>query len=149
MPGSSFRKAGLGKDVTDKFLSGLPGVQKEGCDGFITSARFILHRMPEHVRTVCMEFFGSDLTEAVSAILAIRDLVAGSDGVQMTGLEHLDERYIRAVKYSTKASRHEQPKMVLIADLVSDDPDQVAAAASAIVRLVNARDGEGFIAVSP
>ena len=50
MPGASFRKAGLGKDVTDKFLSGLPGVQKEGCDGLITSARFVLHRMPEHVR---------------------------------------------------------------------------------------------------
>ena len=31
--GANFRKAGLGKDVTDKFLSGLPGVQKEGCDG--------------------------------------------------------------------------------------------------------------------
>jgi len=53
MPGARFRKAGLGKDVTDKFLSGLPGVQKEGCDGLITSARFILHRMPQHVRTVC------------------------------------------------------------------------------------------------
>ena len=37
---SSFRKAGLGKDVTDKFLGGLPGVQKEGCDGLITSARW-------------------------------------------------------------------------------------------------------------
>ncbi|MCP4995733.1 MAG: DUF3683 domain-containing protein, partial [Gammaproteobacteria bacterium] len=44
MPGSTFRKAGLGKDVTDKFLAGLPGVQKEGCDGLITSGRFILHR---------------------------------------------------------------------------------------------------------
>jgi len=149
MPGSSFRKVGLGKDVTDKFLSGLPGVQKEGCDGLITSARFILHRMPEHVRTVCMEFFGSDLSHAVTAIVDIRDLIKSSDGVQMTGLEHLDERYLRAVKYSTKASRHVHPKMVLIADLVSDDQDQVAATASAIVRLVNARDGEGFIAVSP
>ena len=35
IPGSAFRKAGLGKDVTDKFLSGLPGIQKEGCDGII------------------------------------------------------------------------------------------------------------------
>src|SRR3546814_7135778 len=43
--GSRFRKAGLGKDVTDKFLAGLPGVQKEGCDGLITSARWILHRI--------------------------------------------------------------------------------------------------------
>ncbi|MES2955667.1 MAG: DUF3683 domain-containing protein, partial [Pseudomonadota bacterium] len=36
--GKTFRKEGLGKDVTDKFLSGLPGIQKEGCDGLITSA---------------------------------------------------------------------------------------------------------------
>ena len=38
IPGKTFRKEGLGKDVTDKFLSGLPGIQKEGCDGIITSA---------------------------------------------------------------------------------------------------------------
>ena len=44
--GARFRKIGLGKDVTDKFLGGLPGVQKEGCDGVITSARWVLHRMP-------------------------------------------------------------------------------------------------------
>ena len=56
--GQRFRKAGLGKDVTDKFLAGLPGVQKEGCDGLITSARWILHKMPRHARTVCLEFFG-------------------------------------------------------------------------------------------
>src|SRR5208337_1923365 len=41
IPGRSFRKIGLGKDVTDKALGGLPGVQKEGCDGIITEARFI------------------------------------------------------------------------------------------------------------
>uniref|UniRef100_UPI002FE194FA DUF3683 domain-containing protein n=1 Tax=Noviherbaspirillum sp. TaxID=1926288 RepID=UPI002FE194FA len=56
--GRKFRKEGLGKDVTDKFLSGLPGIQKEGCDGLITSARWILHKMPKHTRTVCLEFFG-------------------------------------------------------------------------------------------
>ena len=54
IPGTTFRKHGLGKDVTDKFLAGLPGIKKEGCDGIITSARFILHRMPIHVRTVCL-----------------------------------------------------------------------------------------------
>jgi len=58
IPGATFRKAGLGKDVTDKYLGGLPGVQKEGCDGIITSARFVLHRMPPAARTVCLEFFG-------------------------------------------------------------------------------------------
>jgi len=57
--GAKFRKIGLGKDVTDKFLGGLPGVQKEGCDGLITAARWILHRMPKYTRTVCLEFFRS------------------------------------------------------------------------------------------
>ncbi|MDP1194371.1 hypothetical protein, partial [Klebsiella pneumoniae] len=59
IPGRVFRKEGLGKDVTDKFLAGLPGIQKEGCDGLITSARWIVHRMPAHTRTVCLEFFGN------------------------------------------------------------------------------------------
>jgi FAD/FMN-containing dehydrogenase len=57
IPGRTFRKEGLGKDVTDKFLAGLPGIQKEGCDGLITSARWVVHRMPSHARTVCLEFF--------------------------------------------------------------------------------------------
>jgi FAD/FMN-containing dehydrogenase/Fe-S oxidoreductase len=148
MPGRVFRKTGLGKDVTDKFLSGLPGVQKEGCDGLITSARFVLHRMPEHVRTVCLEFFGTDLGDAVPAIVEIVDYAKGLPDVQIAGLEHLDERYVKAVRYATKAARRERPKMVLIADLVADDEQAVAAAASEFVRLANAREGEGFIAIS-
>jgi len=64
----------LGKDVTDKFLAGLPGVQKEGCDGLITSARWVLHRMPDHTRTVCMEFFGN-AKDAVPSIVEIKDFM--------------------------------------------------------------------------
>jgi FAD/FMN-containing dehydrogenase/Fe-S oxidoreductase len=149
MPGSAFRKLGLGKDVTDKYLRGLPGVQKEGCDGLITSARFILHRMPDHIRTVCLEFFGTDLDRAVPAIVEIKDHVDRQPTVQIAGLEHLDERYVRAVDYSTKANRRELPKMVLLADLVSDDEAAVAAVADEVITLAQARDGEGFIAVSP
>ena len=149
IPGSAFRKAGLGKDVTDKFLSGLPGVQKEGCDGLITSARFVLHRMPDHIRTICLEFFGSDLARAVPAIVEIKDHVESLPAVRMSGLEHLDERYIRAVKYSTKASRRERPKMVLLADLVSDDESALEQAAGAVVALAVSRDAEGFVAASP
>jgi len=149
IPGRAFRKVGLGKDVTDKFLAGLPGVQKEGCDGVITSARFVLHRMPEHERTLCLEFFGPDLARAVPAIIEIKDYVESLPEVQMAGLEHLDERYVRAINYATKAARRQRPKMVLLADLVSDDEEAVARAAAQSVRLANARDGEGFVAVSP
>ncbi len=74
--GSRFRKAGLGKDVTDKFLAGLPGVQKEGCDGLITSARWVLHRMPKNIRTVCLEFFGQP-KDAVPSIVEIKDYLEG------------------------------------------------------------------------
>jgi FAD/FMN-containing dehydrogenase/Fe-S oxidoreductase len=149
IPGRQFRKAGLGKDVTDKFLGGLPGVQKEGCDGLITSARWLLHRMPRHVRTVCLEFFGA-AREAVPAIVEIKEYLdsqAGS-GVRLAGLEHLDERYLRAVRYTTKSKRGTLPKMALFGDIVGDDEAAVARAASEVVRIANLRSGEGFIAVS-
>ncbi|MFT4729153.1 MAG: FAD/FMN-containing dehydrogenase/Fe-S oxidoreductase [Granulosicoccus sp.] len=148
MAGSSLRKQGLGKDVTDKFLGGLPGVQKEGCDGLITSAVFILHRMPAHIRTVCMEFYGQDLRQAVLGITEVKDFIDNTPGIELAGLEHLDDRYIKAVKYSAKAARGKLPKMLLIADIVSDDPDLVGKVASGIVLLVNNRGAEGFIAVS-
>ncbi len=151
IPGGNFRKTGLGKDVTDKFLSGLPGIQKEGCDGIITSARFILHREFKFTRTVCLEFFGQ-VREAVPAIIEITELFKKRDATPplsfLAGLEHLDERYLKAVGYATKSKRGTRPKMVLIADVVSDDENTAAQAASEIVRLANLRQGEGFIAVT-
>ena len=148
IPGSAFRKTGLGKDVTDKFLAGLPGVQKEGCDGIIVAARFILHKMPAHTRTVCLEFFGP-AADSVPAIVDVKAYVDALPRVRLAGLEHMDERYVKAVGYAAKARRGERPKMVLIGDLVGDQVDEVASAASAVVRLANARGGEGFVAVSP
>jgi len=151
IPGASFRKEGLGKDVTDKFLSGLPGIQKEGCDGLITSARWVVHRMPAHTRTVCLEFFGN-ARDAVPSIVEIKDFMfaeQGRTGTVLAGLEHLDDRYLKAVGYTTKSKRAVLPKMVLVGDIAGDDPDAVARATSEVVRLANSRSGEGFIAISP
>ncbi|MBE9526136.1 MAG: DUF3683 domain-containing protein, partial [Proteobacteria bacterium] len=149
VPGKDLRKQGLGKDVTNKFLGGIPGVQKEGCDGIITSAVFVLYKMPQHIRTVCMEFFGSDMGDSVPAIVETIDYIKTLDDVVLAGLEHLDERYIKAVSYSTKSPKTELPKMVLLADIASDNEQSVAQAASKIVQLANCRDAEGFIATSP
>ncbi|MBA5685512.1 DUF3683 domain-containing protein [Rugamonas apoptosis] len=153
--GRKFRKEGLGKDVTDKFLAGLPGIQKEGCDGLITSARWILHKMPKHARTVCLEFFGQ-ARDAIPSIVEIKDYLDGLPAkgeqfrtIRLAGLEHLDERYLRAVGYSTKSKRGVLPKMALFGDIVGDDENAVALAASEVVRLANTRVGEGFVAVSP
>jgi FAD/FMN-containing dehydrogenase/Fe-S oxidoreductase len=157
IPGSVFRKAGLGKDVTDKFLAGLPGIQKEGCDGLITSARWIVHRMPAHTRTVCLEFFGN-AKDAVPSIVEIKDYLFGlkDGGVLLAGLEHMDDRYLKAVGYATKSRRaltapggSGLPKMLLLGDIVGDDEAAVARAASEVVRIANSRGGEGFVAVSP
>ncbi|OGB29508.1 MAG: FAD-linked oxidase [Burkholderiales bacterium RIFCSPLOWO2_02_FULL_66_35] len=151
IPGSTFRKEGLGKDVTDKFLAGLPGIQKEGCDGLITSARWLVHRMPEHVRTVCLEFFGNP-KDCVPSIVDIKDFMFAEmkrpGGAILAGLEHLDDRYLKAVGYATKSKRGTLPKMVLVGDIVGDDADAVARATSEVIRLANGRSGEGFVAIS-
>ncbi|MBP8266687.1 MAG: DUF3683 domain-containing protein, partial [Zoogloea sp.] len=143
MPGAACRKEGLGKDVTDKFLGGVPGVQKEGTDGLIVAARWVLHKMPPVTRTVCLEFFGQ-VREAVPAIIEITDYFkpggAGhAAGLQLAGLEHLDERYVRAVGYTTKAKRHGRPKMVLIGDVVGHDDTAVMGAVSDVIRMTNTR----------
>ena len=152
IPGSTFRKEGLGKDVTDKFLAGLPGIQKEGCDGLITSCRWVVHRMPAHTRTICLEFFGN-AKDAVPSIVDIKDFMFAEQkrsGVVLAGLEHLDDRYLKAVGYATKSKKHGGlPKMVLFGDIAGDDADAVARVTSEVVRLANGRSGEGFVATSP
>jgi len=42
-----------------------------------------------------------------------------------------------------------RPKMILIADIASNDESLVGEAASKTVQIANSKDGEGFIAVSP
>ena len=150
IPGKIFRKEGLGKDVTDKFLAGLPGIQKEGCDGLITSSRWVVHKMPAHTRTVCLEFFGN-AKDAVPSIVEIKDFMfaeARAGGAILAGLEHLDDRYLKAVGYATKSKRGGLPKMVLVGDIAGHDADVVARATSEVVRIANSRAGEGFVAVS-
>src|SRR3569623_1457169 len=149
--GRVFRKEGLGKDVTDKFLAGLPGIQKEGCDGLITSARWILHKMPKFTRTVCLEFFGQ-ARDAIPSIVEIKDYLDAETrkaGALLAVLDHLDERYLRAVGYATISMRGVLPKMALFGDIVGDYDASVALAASEVVRMANTRVGEGLVAISP
>ncbi|MCI6530266.1 MAG: DUF3683 domain-containing protein [Mesosutterella sp.] len=149
LSGPLFRKPGLGKDVSDKYLQGLPGVQKEGCDGVITAARWILHRMPKFGRTVCLEFFGS-ASVAGEAILSITTMLDSQpDGVMLAGLEHLDERYLKAVEYPVKSRCGGYPKMVLVGDIVADNEEALDKYALKISEICSQRQGEAFIAKTP
>ena len=79
-------------------------------------------------------------------------------GVLLAGLEHLDDRYLKAVGYATKSKEGTTmgapgglglPKMVLIGDIAGDDADAVARVTSEVVRLANTRSGEGFMPSAP
>jgi len=148
IPGASFRHAGLGKDVTDKFLSGLPGIQKEGCDGLITGARFVLHQNRALTHTVCLEFYDYDLRTTVPAIVQLRDELAQNPEVDLAGLEHLDWRYIKAVKYTPKSAHGTLPRMLLLVDISADDAQLLADAGARLIEIAGARGGEGFIATT-
>ena len=105
---------------------------------------------PRDTRTVCLEFFGH-ARDAVPAIVEIKDHLDGLAAhgtVRLAGLEHMDERYLRAVGYTTKSKRGSLPKMALFGDIVGDGEAAVATATSDVVRIANARGGEGFVAVS-
>ena len=129
LTGAQIRRNGLWKDITNKTLSGLPGVQKEGTDGVITSAEFVLYPEYASSRTLCLEFFGPDMDEASKVILELSRAFpafpeAGKEVLQ--ALEHFDDEYVRAIGYQTKAARAEAPRAVLLVDVVGHDAEQTA-----------------------
>ena len=116
--GDEIRKRGLWKDITNKALGGLPGMQKEGTDGVVTSAEFVLYQQYEASRTLCLEFFGPDLDEASEVILALARAFPNEGKEVLQALEHFDDQYVQAIRYEVKAPRAETPKAVLLVDVV-------------------------------
>ncbi|MEW6077955.1 MAG: DUF3683 domain-containing protein [Thermodesulfobacteriota bacterium] len=138
IPGDKLRKPGLGKDITNKTLEGLPGVQKEGTDGIITSATFILHRPYPEQRTICLEFFGEDMEEAARVIERITGAFVDRGQEALLALEHFDEEYVRAIQYKAKAPSRESPKAVLLIDLVGHTGGQIQSGLDRLIALLRA-----------
>ncbi|MCG8634945.1 MAG: DUF3683 domain-containing protein, partial [Desulfobacterales bacterium] len=143
MAGTDVRKKGLGKDVTNKTLKGLPGIQKEGCDGIITWAEFILYPEFDYKRTCCIEFFGNDMTEAGQVITAICNRF-GNGTPALMALEHFDEEYIKAIKYKTKQSVGDRLKAVLLIDMVSNDKASLDLGMESLETILDPYDKTGF-----
>ncbi|MBN2159749.1 MAG: DUF3683 domain-containing protein [Spirochaetes bacterium] len=146
LSGTEIRKKGLGKDITNKALKGLPGVQKEGGDGIIVSAEFVLYRPFRFCRTVCLEFFGNNLINASRAIVDIRNAFETNESVYLTALEHFDDKYILAINYRNKSKRMEVPKAVLLVDIEGNDSRFVEQGAELIVHTARKYDTDAFIA---
>lgn len=126
--GDQIRKAGLGKDVTNKTLGGLPGVQKEGVDGIITEACFVLYPAQKHSRVLVLEFFGRSMQNAMQVIkqvVALRDDIrVKGDLVKISALEEFGPKYVEAIEYQKKSARYEgTPISVLILQLDSNNVD--------------------------
>ncbi len=146
LQGTDIRKKGLGKDITNKALGGLPGIQKEGGDGIIIDATFILYRPFAHRRTICLECFGANMTNAAKAIVSIRNAFSGEGGANLTALEHFDEKYVAAINYRNKSERIETPKAVLLIDVESNNEADVDAACARIITMVKPYNTEALVA---
>lgn len=125
MRGDEVRKKGLWKDITNKCLGNLPGLQKEGTDGVITSARFVLHQAYPKTRTCCIEFFGNSFDEAGAVIVKIAQSFVNRGEEALYALEHFDEEYVKAIQYKVKSPKREIPKAVLLIDIVGHTTAQV------------------------
>lgn len=145
--GTDIRKKGLWKDITNKALKGLPGFQKEGTDGVITSGEFVLYQAYPKKMTYCLEFYGEDMDEASRVIVEISEEFVNRGEEALMALEHFDEEYIRAIKYKFKAARSEHPKAVLLIDMVGHSTAQILRGKERLVKLLAPyRNTEIFIA---
>ncbi|HET7753745.1 MAG TPA: DUF3683 domain-containing protein, partial [Anaeromyxobacteraceae bacterium] len=135
--GDEIRRRGLWKDITNKALGGLPGMQKEGTDGVVTSAEFVLHPAYESSRTLCLEFFGPDMDEASRVILQLARAFPNEGREVLQALEHFDDEYVRAINYEVKAPRSETPKAVLLVDVVGHSDDEVARGVARVQKIVD------------
>jgi FAD/FMN-containing dehydrogenase/Fe-S oxidoreductase len=148
LQGTEIRKRGLGKDITNKALNGLPGLQKEGGDGLIISAQFVLYKPFRFKNTLCLEFFGTNMVNASRAIVHINDHFENDEFVYLTALEHFDEKYVTAINYRNKSTRYEIPKAVLLIDIESDSKNELQEASSKVLELIKQYEAEGFLADS-
>lgn len=146
LKGEELRKSGLGKDVTNKYLGGLPGIQKEGVDGVITEICFILYPKPALSKTLCIEFYGKSMRNAalvINDIVALRDTIrTQGDLVKISALEEFGIKYVQAIEYQKKSTRYEgEPISVLLLQLDSDDADALEEAVSKIVEITSPYEG--------
>lgn len=152
IPASEVRTPGLGKDVTNKALSGLPGLQKEGTDGVIIDATFTLHKQLSHYKVLVLEFFGRSMENCmlvVSDIVALRnDIRRRGDLVKITALEEFNGKYVKAIAYQKKSEIYEgDPISVLIVQLDSDDSKALGEAVEHVISICESYDGvDAFVA---
>ncbi len=147
LKGDEIRLPGLGKDVTNKALGGLPGMQKEGVDGIITEASFIVYDTPKFSRVLCLEFYGRSMLPAsilIGKMVDLRnDIRENGDYARLSALEEFNSKYVQAIQYRKKSQKHEgEPCSVIIVQVDGDDEYLLESAVQEILEL--AKDDENI-----
>ncbi len=145
LSGSELRLPGLGKDVTNKCLGGLPGVQKEGTDGIITEVCFTTHPKPKHSRVMVLEFFGRSMTPAavvVRELVALRNRIREEgDYAHISAMEEFNAKYVQAIDYQPKSHKYEGlPISVIIVQVDGDDSYLLDKCVDSIVEVVERQE---------
>jgi FAD/FMN-containing dehydrogenase/Fe-S oxidoreductase len=145
LKGTEIRLPGLGKDVTNKALGGLPGMQKEGTDGIVTEACFLLHPRPRESRVLVLEFFGRSMHPAavlVRELVALRERIRRQgDYARISALEEFNAKYVKAIDYRRKSAKYEgSPISVILLQVDGDDAFLLDKCVSEIVELVEGQD---------
>lgn len=148
--GDEIRLPGLGKDVTNKALGGLPGMQKEGVDGIVTEACFILHPKPKHKRIMVLEFFGRSMHPAavvVRELVALRNRIREEgDYAHLSAMEEFNAKYVQAIEYKRKSEKYEgSPISVIILQVDGDDPYLLDTCVGDIVSVVEQQENVDII----
>ena len=148
--GDEIRLPGLGKDVTNKALGGLPGMQKEGVDGIIIDAVFTVHDKPALSRVMVLEFYGRSMRHAavvIGQIVALRDRIRQEgDYARLSALEEFNAKYVRAIDYQRKSERHEgTPISVIILQVDGDDADLLEQCVREIAAIVGEQEDVALI----
>ena len=148
--GDEIRLPGLGKDVTNKALGGLPGMQKEGVDGIITEACFIVHPKPKHKRIMVLEFFGRSMHPAavvVRELVALRNRIREEgDYAHLSAMEEFNAKYVQAIEYKRKSEKYDgAPISVIILQVDGDDPYLLDTCVGDIVSVVEQQDNVDII----
>lgn len=151
--GDEIRLPALGKDVTNKALGGLPGMQKEGIDGIILDGTFIVHKKLKYSRVMILEFYGRSMHQAAVVIGQIVDLRnqirKEGDYAHLSALEEFNAKYVRAIDYKRKSQYHKGlPISVILIQADGDDPELLNQCVQRIAAIVKGKEDEVALIVA-
>ncbi len=148
--GDEIRLPNLGKDVTNKVLGGLPGVQKEGIDGIIVDASFILHKKPALSKVAVLEFFGRSMHGAavvIKQMIGLRDKIRDEgDYAHISALEEFNKKYVQAIDYQTRSEKFKDlPISVIILQFDADEEAFLDKCMNEMQEIIKGRDDVDLI----